>query len=150
MLMPAIFASAEEAEEAFCEAIRRRDLDALMSVWAEDDDEIVCIHPTGQRLNGASAIRESWRGIFANNPPFSVSVRREVRWESVLFCVHSVVESLFLGDDLTNYGPMLSTNIFTRGAHGWRLLSRHTSAASHSDAPETSDGADEEPSHTLH
>ena len=31
-------------------AIARADLVTLMSVWADDED-IVCIHPTGQRLS---------------------------------------------------------------------------------------------------
>jgi hypothetical protein len=45
------FATPEDVETAFYEAIARADLVALMSVWA-DDEEIVCIHPTGQRLTG--------------------------------------------------------------------------------------------------
>jgi hypothetical protein len=47
--MIVIFATPEDVETAFYEAIARADLGALMSVWA-DDEEIVCIHPTGQRL----------------------------------------------------------------------------------------------------
>ena len=52
--MNALFTTAEEAEAAFYDAIGRADLDALMSVWSDDED-IVCIHPTGQRLSGAAA-----------------------------------------------------------------------------------------------
>jgi ketosteroid isomerase-like protein len=50
--MIVVFATPEDVETAFYEAIARADLVALMSVWA-DDEEIVCIHPTGQRLSGA-------------------------------------------------------------------------------------------------
>ena len=64
--MSTLFTTPEDAEEAFYDAIGRADLDALMNVWAEDE-EIVCIHPTGQRLVGARAIRESWRTIFSGN-----------------------------------------------------------------------------------
>ncbi len=143
-----IFTSAEDAEEAFYEAIGRGDLDALMATWS-DDDEIVCIHPTGQRMTGHAAIRESWRSIFEGNPRFSVHIRTRVRWESLLISVHSVVETLFLDKDQTTHGPMLSTNVFIRGASGWRLLSRHTSAA----AEASSEGSDDTPDnqrHTLH
>ena len=49
--MTPFYATAEDAEEAFYEAIARADLDALMAVWSEDED-IVCIHPTGQRMDG--------------------------------------------------------------------------------------------------
>lgn len=143
--MTIMFASAEDAEEAFYEALGRADLDALMAVWAEDE-EIVCIHPTGQRLTGHAAIRESWRAIFANNPRFTVHIKRKLRWDSVLLAVHSIVETLYLGNEPTQHGPMLSTNVFQRGAGGWRMLSRHASAATSAEAGET--GSD--PQRTLH
>ena len=145
--MTPFYATAEDAEEAFYEAIARADLDALMVVWSEDED-IVCIHPTGQRMDGHAAIRESWRSIFESNPRFSVHIRSKVRWESLLISVHSVVETLFLEKDQTVHGPMLTTNVFIRGANGWRLLSRHTSAAA--EAAESDDDTLDSQKHTLH
>ena len=126
--MTVIFASAEDVENAFYEAIARADLDALMSVWA-DDEEIVCIHPTGQRLLGAAIIRENWRAIFANNPRLTVRITHSVRWSGMLLSVHNVIETLYLGDEPTPHGPMLATNVYQRGASGWRLLSHHASTA---------------------
>ena len=145
--MTTIYTSAEDAEEAFYEAIGHGDLDALMDTWS-DDDEIICIHPTGQRMEGTLAVRESWRAILESNPRFSVHVRSKVCWESSLISVHSVVETLFLEKDQTPHGPMLSTNVFIRGIHGWRLLSRHTSAAT--ETAEDSDEASDSQQHTLH
>lgn len=138
--MSVIFTSAEDAEEAFYDAIGRGDLNTLMSVWAEDE-EIICIHPTGQRLTGAMAIRESWRAIFSNNPRLTVRIKRSVRWKGVLLAVHSVVESLYLGDEPTPHGPMLSTNVFQRGANGWRMLSHHTSTAADTESAESTESA---------
>ena len=135
--MSIFFASAEDVEEAFYEAIGRGDLDALMSVWA-DDEEIVCIHPTGQRLTGAIAIRESWSAILSSNPRLTVHPMHSVRWKSLLMDVHSVIETLYLGEEPTAHGPMLSTNVFQRGANGWRLLSRHVSAATEAEITENS------------
>jgi len=146
--MSIIFASPEDAETAFYEAIARADLEALMSVWA-DDEEIVCIHPTGQRLRGAAAIRESWRSIFTNNPRLTVRITQGVHWNGMLLTVHNVVETLYLGDEPTPHGPMLATNVYQRGASGWRLLSHHVSTAadaSVSEVGERSDGI----SRTLH
>jgi ketosteroid isomerase-like protein len=120
-----------------------------MSVWA-DDEEIVCIHPTGQRLRGAAAIRESWRAIFANNPQLTVRITRSVHWNSMLLTVHNVIETLYLGNEPTPHGPMLATNVFQRGASGWRLLAHHSStaaeAAQEARANERNDGS----SRTLH
>ena len=143
--MTPIYTTAEDAEEAFYDAIDRRDLDALMATWSEDD-EIVCIHPTGQRMNGHAAIRESWRSIFESNPRFTVHIRSKVRWQSLLLCVHSIVETFHLEDERVVHGPMLTTNVFVRGANGWRLLARHTSAAA--EASESDD--DNATNHTLH
>ena len=147
--MSTIFTSAEEAEDAFYEAIGRGDLDAIMEVWA-DDEEIVCIHPTGQRLSGASAIRESWQTIFSSNTSLTVHVKRAICWQSAILAVHSVTEVLFLGDEPTPHGPMLSTNVFQRGVNGWRLLSRHTSAAAEGSHGESLGEAASSTGRTLH
>ena len=57
------FGTADDIEVALYDAIGRADLDALMALWA-DDEEIVCIHPDGTRLIGYAAIRASWEEIF--------------------------------------------------------------------------------------
>jgi len=143
--MSVIYTTAEDAEEAYYEAIGRGDLDALMNAWA-DDEEIICIHPTGQRLVGPIAIRDSWRTIFANNPRLTVHITHSVRWKSAMLTVHSVIETLYIGEEPTAHGPMLSTNVYQRGASGWRLLSHHSSAAS--DAVEATSAQDAR--RTLH
>ena len=142
-----IYTNADDVEEAYYDAIGRGDLDALMNVWA-DDEEVVCIHPTGPRLNGALAIRESWRTIFANNPRLTVRITQTTRWKSAMLEVHAVIETLYVGNEPTPHGPMLTTNVFQRGANGWRLLAHHSSAAAEamSSASETSDTT----RHTLH
>jgi ketosteroid isomerase-like protein len=61
--MTSHFATAEEAQQVFYQAIERADLAQMMTVWAEDDD-IVCIHPGGPRHTGIEEVRESWRRIF--------------------------------------------------------------------------------------
>lgn len=147
--MSVIFASAEDVESTFYEAIAHANLEALMSVWA-DDEEIVCIHPTGQRLRGAAAIRESWRAIFANNPQLTVRITHSVRWSGMLLTVHNVVETLYLGNEPTPHGPMLATNVFQRGASGWRLLSHHSSTAADSAQESTSNERGSATSRTLH
>lgn len=148
--MIVVFANPEDVEATFYEAIARGDLTALMSVWA-DDEEIVCIHPTGQRLIGAAAIRDSWRMIFANNSRLTVRLSRGVRWNGMLMAVHNVVETLYIGSEQKAHGPMLSTNIYQRGANGWRMLAHHSSTADRELASTASTGdRDGNTSHTLH
>lgn len=134
---PTLFASPDDAEAAFYDAIERADLEAMMTIWA-DDEEVVCIHPAGQRLSGHAAVRESWRQVFESGSRLHVRVSHTVRWSSALMAVHNVLETLYLGDDPTPHGPMLATNVFIRGAKGWRLLSHHASVASE---PPSADGA---------
>jgi ketosteroid isomerase-like protein len=57
-----IFTSPQEAETAFYEALERGDLEAMMSVWSEDE-EIVCVHPGGARLTGYALVREAWHHV---------------------------------------------------------------------------------------
>ena len=58
------FPTAQDAENAFYEALERGDLAAMVAVWAEADD-VVCVHPRGPRLVGFDAVRQSWAQIFA-------------------------------------------------------------------------------------
>jgi hypothetical protein len=55
------------------DALERADLEAMMAVWAEDE-EIVCVHPTGPRLAGHEQVRESWRQIFAGGGGVRINV----------------------------------------------------------------------------
>ena len=72
-----IFPTAQDAENAFYEALERCDLEGMMAVWAEDE-EIVCVHPAGQRLSGQEQVRESWARIFAAGPRARLSVSNQV------------------------------------------------------------------------
>ena len=62
--MPApLLSSADETETAFYDALSRADIEALMALWAEDE-EIICIHPGSVRLVGHATIRASFEAIF--------------------------------------------------------------------------------------
>ncbi|MCX8144996.1 MAG: nuclear transport factor 2 family protein [Azovibrio sp.] len=119
-----LFATPEDAEAAFYDAVARGDLEALMAIWSEDED-VICTHPTGQQLVGLSSIRESWRQIFASTR-LQINANRIAQWQGMLLSVHHVVEGLQVGDEST--GPLQATHVYTRGAHGWRLVCRHCSA----------------------
>src|SRR3989304_1293905 len=57
------FPTPQDCEAAFYEALEAADLDAMMEVWA-DDEEIVCVHPGWPRLSGYEQIRGNWAQIF--------------------------------------------------------------------------------------
>ncbi len=142
---PSLYATPEDAEAAFYEALHKGDADALIAVWSEDE-EVVCVHPTGTQLVGLGLIRESWRSIFSTTR-LRLSSALVTRWQDMLFSIHHLVETVFIGDSQTPHGPLFVTHVYSRGAHGWRLVSRHASAASENHETEPkSDG----PSRILH
>ena len=127
MSKPGNFASPDDVEHAFYDAIAHGDADLLMLVWAEDE-ETVCVHPTGVRLLGEVPIRESWRSIFAT-ARIRIEAESVAHWQSSVVAVHHLTEVLYVGDDPKPHGPLHVTHIYTRGAQGWRLSARHASAA---------------------
>lgn len=124
----ALYPTPDDAERAFYDAFARGDIDALMSVWA-DDDETVCVHPGGSRFTGLAAIRESWRQLFESGMKFRVVTSNPIRTHSALIAVHSVLQHLVVEGDDTIAPPLITTNVFTRGSRGWQLLMHHTSPA---------------------
>ncbi|MCL2344349.1 MAG: nuclear transport factor 2 family protein [Desulfobulbus sp.] len=124
---PGINARPEDVEQAFYEAIARGDAEQIGKLWAEDE-ETLCVHPTGVRLTGLNPIRESWRSIFAS-ARLRIQVESVAHWQSTVLAIHHLSETLFVGDDPNPRGPLYVTHVYTRGPHGWRLACRHASAA---------------------
>jgi len=142
-----IFPTAQDAENAFYEALERCDLEGMMAVWAEDE-EIVCVHPAGQRLSGQDEVRESWARIFAAGPRARVSVSQQVAISAMMLAVHSVHENFTVEGDPRPTAPVLATNVYLRTAAGWRMIVHHASPApAQAEAPAQSRKS---PPKTLH
>ena len=126
-----IFPTAQDAENAFYEALERCDLEGMMAVWAEDED-VVCVHPAGPRLTGQDQVRESWARIFSAGPRARVSVAQQVAISAMMLAVHSVQENFTLeggskGD--AQPAPVVATNVYLRIGAGWRMIVHHASPA---------------------
>ena len=126
-----IFPTAQDAENAFYEALERCDLDGMMAVWSEDDD-IVCVHPAGMRLSGQDQVRASWTQLFAGGAHARVQVSHLSTVSGVMFAVHSVQETFSIegarpGDPRPT--PIVATNVYLRTASGWRMIVHHASPA---------------------
>jgi ketosteroid isomerase-like protein len=143
-----IFPTAQDAENAFYEALERCDLEAMMAVWAEDE-EIICVHPTGPRLTGPDQIRESWARIFSGGPRARVHITNQVAISAMMLTVHSVHENFTLeGQRQADARPLpvVATNVYLRTAAGWRMIVHHASPAPAENQP----AAPEPPPKTLH
>ena len=133
-------ASPDEIEQQFYEALQRGDLERLMAVWS-DDEEISCVHPGGPRVVGAGAIRAAFDAMFANG---TIDARPEKvrRLQTHSCAVHSVLEQVRV---MTEEGPqsawVIATNVYVKGAQGWRLVAHHASPGSPRDVQELAEAA---------
>lgn len=122
-----IFPTAQDAENAFYEALERADLEGMMAVWAEDED-IVCVHPGGPRLTGQDQVREGWARIFAAGDRARVHISQQVAISAMMLAVHSVHENVTVEGEPQARPPMIvATNVYLRTAAGWRMIVHHAS-----------------------
>jgi ketosteroid isomerase-like protein len=130
-----LFSSPMEAEAAFYRAFEEADLESMMAVWADDED-IVCVHPSGPRLCGPEQIREGWRELFRNGPTlrFALSGRQLVNGGTL--AVSSLMENIqVIGEPGVRHG-VTTTNVYLLTTRGWRMLAHHASpAAGAAEAP---------------
>lgn len=123
----AFFATPQDVETAFYQALERCDLEAMMAVWSEDD-EIVCLHPGGPRLLGFAQIRSAWQAIFSGGGRLKVQISQVSRVQTPFTAIHSVIEHIGRADQIARQtAPIAATNIYLRGPQGWRLLAHHAS-----------------------
>lgn len=133
-----IYTSPQEAETAFYEALARGDLEAMMTVWSEDE-EVVCVHPGGPRLTGYALVREGWRHIFEGGGRLKVQLLALSTVHGPFTAVHSVIEQITATGQRQLTAPVAATNVYVRGALGWRMIVHHASPvppSSIGDAPQ--------------
>ncbi len=123
-----IFPTAQDAENAFYEALERGDLEGMMAVWSEDED-IICVHPTGPRLSGQDQVRESWAKIFAGGSGPRVHITQQVAVSGMMIAVHSLHENFTVEGEARAQAPVVATNVYLRTAAGWRMIVHHASPA---------------------
>lgn len=122
-----LLSSADETQAAFYDALGRADIDALMALWAEDE-EIVCIHPGSSRLVGHATIRASFEAIFERGSVHIQPVQLHATRNS-LTEIHNIIEEVQRSSDMTQDIHILCTNVYLKTASGWRITVHHASVA---------------------
>ena len=136
--------SPDDIELELYEAMRRGDVERLMAVWS-DDDEICCVHPGGERLVGATAIRASFEAMFGHGT-IDAEPHRVRRIESHSTAVHSVIEKIRVAtSDGERFAWATATNVYLKSARGWRLVAHHASPGSAEEATDVAEAGS-----TLH
>ena len=121
-----ILATPQDVENAFYEALERADIELMMSIWA-DDEEIVCVHPGGPRLLGYLAIRDAWQRIFDHGNRLDITVSQLTSVSTPFAVMHSVLEQIRVRGNGDVMAPVAATNVYIRGAMGWRMVGHHAS-----------------------
>jgi len=123
-----VFATPDEVESAFYEALEQGDVDALMRTWA-DDEEIVCIASGGSRQVGVHAVRAAWQQLLAGGAVAVRPLRLHVM-QSMMSSVHSLLEQR-TAVQRPGLAPVTcyATNVYHKGPAGWRLVLHHASPA---------------------
>lgn len=139
-----IHSSPQDIEQAFYEALEAADLEALMELWA-DDEQVVCIHPGGPRLEGYHDVRESWREILSAGA-LRIRVVPLMKVEGAVISVHNIIEQVVMS---SGRGPaqlvqVHATNVFHKGPKGWRMVLHHASPAIEGEEADESDDATDE------
>ena len=128
MVKKTLYANSQEAEAAFYDAFAKSDLEAMMSVWA-DEDEVYCVHPGAPRISGVANVRESWRRVFNSGQTLSFQLRARHEIHGMMIAVHSVYEQITITGQGPARNPLLATNIYLRTDRGWRMVAHHASPA---------------------
>ena len=118
------FNTPEEAEIAFYEAIERSDIDMLREVWSTDDN-IVCIHPGADRIEGRQAVLDSFTELFMESPMLSFSLMDTLQTGDDHLAIHLVREHVEMGGQFMS--SVVSTNIYQFEDGSWRMLLHHAS-----------------------
>ena len=107
------------ANEAFYAAFNAKDAEAMDAVWSRSDD-VACVHPSWNLLQGREQVMGSWRAILGNaDQPRIVAGGASARVLGDLAYV--------LCRELVAGSPLTVTNVFTLEGGEWRMIHHHSS-----------------------
>lgn len=116
------------ANEAFYEAFRTQNHEAMDAIWSRNSDQAVfCLHPGREPLTNRADILLSWRQL----APIDISPANAQAFD--LFGV-SLVVLVTCDEDIKNAGDLstadevlVASNVFVREytTHGWALVMHH-------------------------
>lgn len=124
--MPIAFATAQDAEDAFYDAIDEHDSARLRSVWDSSPD-IACLLPMQPLLHGEQ-VHEAMAPVMSGELSLDIQVRH-IRWiESGDIAIHYVQEQVRVPGRPAQ-PPVYATNVYRRGESGWHMILHQNSPA---------------------
>lgn len=117
--MPEAFATPQDAEDAFYDAIDDRDAERLRAVW-EDSPDIACLLPMRPLTHGAD-VHALWTPLLTGDLRLDIQVRH-IRWLEAGDLALHYVEELVKAPGQPPQPPLYATNVYRRGPDGWRMI----------------------------
>lgn len=125
---PLLFASSDECEQAFYDALEAADADAVADLWLDDAD-VCCVHPNGPRLLGHGVVASSWHAIL-DNGPLRIRATSKKTLETPNITLHNVVEELLVEQGgKQRIVHVIVTNAYVKTPAGWKMVLHHASTA---------------------
>ncbi len=114
------FATAQDAEDAFYDALEERNAERMASVWGDSPD-IACLLPMQPLLHG-DEVRGFWSQVLSQGEAVNLQVRH-IRWlELGELAIHYVQEWISPPAGQRAPPPLYGTNVFRQGPAGWNLI----------------------------
>ena len=104
---------------AFYEAFNTKDFAAMDSVWSSRDD-VTCVHPGWNPLEGREAVMESWQAILGNAQQAKIVSAAD---PAPILGSTAMVSSR----ELVAGSPIATTNAFVREGEVWKMILHHAS-----------------------
>jgi ketosteroid isomerase-like protein len=115
------FATPQDVEDAFYDAIEEADVDAMANVWL-DSDKVLCLLPMAPLQIGLERVLEAWRAILTEPRRVEIEIHH-VQWiETGDLAIHFVEEHLSGPGQSRPSPPIYAINIYRQGGDGWKLL----------------------------
>ena len=119
------FDTPQAAEDAYYDAIDEQDIEALMTVW-EESEEVLCLLPMMPPHRGKAAIRTAWSHLLQPGAPLDIEVIHLSWIETGDIAIHLLEERVRV-EQQPEAQRVYASNIYRRGAHGWRMLMHQNS-----------------------
>jgi len=126
--MPQEFATPQDAEDAYYDAIEDSDLNAMLEVW-EASEDIVCLLPMQPQVQGQGKIREAWGPLLQSGVKVDIEVLH-IHWiEAGDLAIHYLREKVNIPDQPQQQPPIYATNIYRKDGSGWHMILHQNSPA---------------------
>jgi ketosteroid isomerase-like protein len=123
--MTAQFATPQDAEDAYYDAIDENDLEAMMQVW-EDSEEILCLLPMLPAQRGRTSVRQAWEPLLGGEIALDMEIKHLAWIEHDNLAIH-LIEEHVTAPGQADKQAVYATNIYRKGPQGWHILMHQNS-----------------------